>query len=162
MIPDRIRALGAPAAALAGDLAALLARLTIGQAFALTGLGKLKNHEGTTQFFTSLHIPAPGLHAYAIGGLELVGGCLLILGLGVRPSAFLLLGTMAVAILTADSEAFSAALTISPDKGLTDVVPWMFAIVLLPLLAHGGGRVALDPLVRRMCGKSPSPHPTSV
>ena len=160
MIPARIRALGAPAAAIAGDVAGLLARITVGQAFALTGLGKLQNHEGTTQFFASLHIPAPGLHAYAIGGLELLGGCLLILGLGVRPTAFLLLGIMAVAILTADRETFLAALAISPDKGLTDVVPWMFGIVLLPLLAHGGGRVALDPLVQRMRGKSPSPQPT--
>jgi uncharacterized membrane protein YphA (DoxX/SURF4 family) len=162
MIPERLRALGAPAAALAGDAAALLARITIGQAFALAGLGKLRNHEGTAQFFTSLHIPAPGFHAYAIGGLELVGGCLLILGLGVRPTAFLLLGTMAVAILAADREAFAAALAISPDKGLTDLVPWMFAIILLPLLAHGGGRAALDRLVCRMCRKLSSPQPTSV
>ena len=149
MIPDRIRALAAPATAITGDLAALLARLTIGHAFALTGLGKLKNHSGTTEFFASLNIPAPGLHAWAIGGLELVGGCLLVLGLGVRPVAFLLLATMAAAILTADRAAFLAALAISPDSGLADVVPWMFAIVLLPLLAHGGGRTALDRLLTR-------------
>lgn len=153
MISDRIRAIGTSAAAFTGDIAALLSRITIGHAFALTGLGKLRHHAGTTEFFASLGIPAPGFHAYAIGGLELVGGCLLIIGLGVRPVACLLLGTMAVAILTADNEVFRAALALSPDKGLTDVVPWMFGLVLLPLLARGGGRVALDPLVGRLCRK---------
>jgi len=29
------------------------------------------------------------------------------------------------------------------------VVPWMFALILLPLLAYGGGRIALDRLLCR-------------
>lgn len=83
MIPDRIRAIGTSAAAITGDVAALLSRITIGRAFALTGLGKPRRHDGV--FRQPRH---PGArYAYAIGGLELAGGCLLILGLGVRPES---------------------------------------------------------------------------
>lgn len=149
MIPARIRSALASAQPWAADAAALLARITIGQAFALAGLGKLRDLDRTGQFFASLGIPAPGFHAAAIGGLELVGGCVLVLGLATRPAAFLLLGTMAVAILTAHRGEFTAALAIAPEAGLTDLVPWMFAIVLLPLLAHGGGRLAIDRLLCR-------------
>jgi putative oxidoreductase len=156
MILQRFHAFGPVAAAVTADVAAVLSRITIGHAFALTGMGKLLNHDATQQFFTSLGIPAPGLHAYGIGGLELVGGCLLIMGLGVRPIAFLLMGTMAVALITADSEAFRAALALNPEKGLSDVVPWMFGIVLIPLLAHGGGRASLDHLLWRwFAGRGP-------
>ncbi|MBN8526008.1 MAG: DoxX family protein [Planctomycetes bacterium] len=158
MIPDRIRSLLVRAQPWAADAAALLARLTIGQAFALAGLGKLRNLDRTGEFFASLGIPAPGVHAVAIGGLELVGGCVLVLGLATRPAAFLLLGTMAVAILTAHRGEFAGALAIAPDTGLTDVVPWMFAIILLPLLAHGGGRLAIDRLLcRHPCAAAASP-----
>ena len=132
---------------IAADATALLIRLTIGQAFMLTGLGKLRNHERTADFFSSLGIPAPGLQAWFIGGLELVGGGLLLLGLVTRPIATLLLGTMAVAILTADREDFLGALALSPEKGLTDVVPWMYGLLLLALLAHGAGRLSLDRLI---------------
>ena len=131
----------------AADATALLIRLTIGQAFLLTGLGKLRNHERTADFFASLGIPAPGLQAWFIGGLEMVGGGLLLLGLVTRPIATLLLGTMAVAILTADREDFLGALALSPEKGLTDVVPWIYGLLLLALIAHGAGRVSLDRLI---------------
>ncbi len=151
MIPERVRRLVAPFPCIAGEAGLLLSRLTIGQAFLLTGLGKLRNLDATTGFFASLGIPAPGLHAAAIGGLELVGGGLLIIGLAVRPTAFLLLATMAVAILTAHRGEFTAALALSPESGLTDLVPWMFGLVLLPLLAHGGGRLAIDRLIHGRC-----------
>jgi putative oxidoreductase len=132
---------------IAADASALVVRLTIGQAFLLTGLGKLRNHERTADYFNSLGIPFAGLQAWFVGGLELIGGGLLILGLVTRPIATLLLGTMAVAILTADRTDFLGALALSPEKGLTDVVPWMFGLLLMALIAHGAGRLSLDQLL---------------
>jgi putative oxidoreductase len=146
-IPPRLIALTITAQGIAADATALLVRLTIGQAFVLTGLGKLRNLDRTTEFFTSLGIPMPGFHAVAIGSLELIGGALLVIGLAVRPMAVLLVGTMAAAILTADRADFAGALALAPDKGLTDVVPWMFALLLCGLAAHGGGRVSIDRLL---------------
>jgi putative oxidoreductase len=62
-----------------GNVVLLVLRLVWGWQFLTTGLGKLQNHERVTGFFTSLGIPAPGLNAWFIGGLELVGGALLLL-----------------------------------------------------------------------------------
>jgi putative oxidoreductase len=153
-----------PAATIAGavlsDLGALLARITLGQAFMLTGLGKLRHLDRTTEFFTNLGIPAPHLHAMGIGALELVGGTLLIVGFAVRPFSALLLATMAVAILTADRSDFVGALAVSPDKGLTDVVPWMFGLILLGLLAHGSGRLGVDHWLWRRCTAAGAPKKT--
>lgn len=155
-----VRALAARAGGLAtctaAGAAALLVRVTLGQAFMLTGLGKLRNLERTTGFFDSLGIPLPGVHAVGIGCLELVGGALLIVGFVVRPVAALLLATMAVAILTADRAGFTAALATAPETGLTDVVPWMYALLLLGLLGHGAGRISIDRLVWGQPGTVPA------
>lgn len=137
--------------AVAAEIFAVLARVTLGQAFIIAGLGKLQHIDNTTTFFASLGIPLPGIHAVGIGCLELVGGALLVLGLAVRPVACLLLATMAVAILTAHRADFVAALALYPDKGLTEVVPWMFGLILCGLVAHGAGRLSLDRLVWRRC-----------
>ena len=40
-----------------------LARLTLGVVFIGTGWGKLHSLDNVTEFFTSLHIPLPGLNA---------------------------------------------------------------------------------------------------
>lgn len=139
-----------------GEVAAILVRITIGQAFIQAGLGKLQNHDRTAMFFQSLGIPLPGLQAWFIGGVEMLGGVALLIGLGVRPAATLLLSTMVVAILTAHRGEFADAIAINPDKGLTEVVPWMYGLLLLGLLAHGGGRLALDRLLcRKACGDKP-------
>ena len=48
-------------------------------------------------------LPSPGLFAYAVGVLEVVGGAFLIAGLLTRPAAALLAGDMVGAIVTADA-----------------------------------------------------------
>src|SRR5262249_25677462 len=48
----------------------VLARLGLGIVFIGTGWGKLHSLEQVTQFFTELHIPAPGIMAPYIAGLE--------------------------------------------------------------------------------------------
>ncbi len=154
-VPPFLLTLWNPLQPLLADLTSLAIRLTIGQAFMQTGWGKLHNLDNVTKFFASLGIPAPQLQAAFVGGLELVGGALLIVGLVVRPIAVLLLGTMAVAILTADRDGFLAALAINPEKNLTDVVPWMFGLLLLALLTWGPGRLSLDALLWN--GKKPAP-----
>ncbi len=131
-------------ATLARDAAALLTRLTIGQAFAQAGLGKLKNLDPVVEYFTLLGIPFAKLQAPMVATLEFVGGLALILGLATRAFSLLLLGTMAVAILTAHRAEFWAGLHWWPEEGLTEVVPWMYGLALLWLIAVGPGRVSLD------------------
>src|SRR5215468_6307248 len=96
----------------------LLTRLVMGQAFFLTGRGKLANFANTVQFFTNLGIPLPQLNAAFVSRLEFYGGIALILGLGTRLVAAGLASTMLVALATADKQGFLDALRMTGDQGL--------------------------------------------
>lgn len=122
-------------------------RLYFGYQFFLAGKGKLGNIEGVTRFFDGLGIPAPGLHAYFVGGLELVGGILLMVGLGSRLAAIPLSIAMVIAYVTADRDAVAALLT-DPELFL-DAAPWNFLVTSLLVAILGPGLFSLDALVRR-------------
>ena len=119
----------------------LLMRLLIGYQFFLTGRGKLRNIERTTDFFASLQIPLPGFHAHLVGTLEMTGGVLLILGLATRLISLPLLATLMVAYLTAHQpDAFQSV------YDFINAPPFPFLAVTLFLLTFGPGRVSLDRL----------------
>lgn len=116
----------------------LLARITVGVVFALTGWGKLHNLDKVTQFFESLKIPMPHANAVFIGSLEFFGGILLVLGLFSRLISLPLMGTMVVAILTAKLEDVT---------GLGDLLrlsEWMYLVVFAWIALTGPGRASLD------------------
>ena len=139
-----LRATGLRVAAQVLPFAPVLARRVFGQAFAQTGYGKLANFEATTSFFQDLGIPAPAANAAFVGTVELLGGICLLLGLGTRLAAFLLLGTMMVAILTAHRGEFVDALLWQGDKNLSGVLPVPFFVALVWLIGQGPGRLAVD------------------
>jgi len=125
----------------------LAVRLYWGWQFAQTGWGKLHRLPQVVEFFANLGIPAPGLNAYFISGLELVGGILLALGLGSRLLAALFIGDMLVAYLTADREAL---LSIFSDPGkFYNADPFTFLFASLIVFIFGPGRFALDYLFER-------------
>ena len=75
------------------DLSRPLLLLTLrlwGYQYQVDGWGKLTHHDLVTTFFSDLGIPMPGLNAWFVGGLEFVGGWLLLLGLFSRPIAVVL------------------------------------------------------------------------
>ena len=82
----------------------------MGQAFFLTGRGKLENFPRTVEFFTNLGIPMPELNAAFVSRLEFYGGMLLIVGLATRLVAAGLASTMVVALMTADKQTLLDAL----------------------------------------------------
>jgi putative oxidoreductase len=140
----RITALAEKAFAPFGNLVLLVLRLVWGWQFLTTGLGKLQNHGRVTDFFTSLGIPAPGLNAWFIGGLELVGGALLLLGLFSRPIALLLTCNMTVAYLTADRPALFGVFRDLDAFLRAD--PFWFLFVSVVVLTLGPGALSLDRL----------------
>jgi putative oxidoreductase len=146
---QRTLGLGLRVAAVLAFLPPLLTRLVIGQAFFFTGRGKLANPDGIVSFFTSLGIPFPAANAAFVSRLEYYGGMLLIAGLLTRVVAFLLGSTMVVALMTADKADLLAALANSGDKGLTDVVPFVFLLFLIWLVIAGPGALSLDALIKR-------------
>jgi putative oxidoreductase len=125
----------------------LAVRLYWGWQFAQTGWGKLHRLDQVTQFFTSLGIPAAGLDAGFISGLELVGGVLLAVGLATRPVALLFVGDMLVAYITADRAAFFSVFS-DPDK-FVGAAPFAFLCASLLILIFGPGRFSLDALAGR-------------
>jgi len=130
------------------SLLLLALRLIYGGQFLLTGHGKLTHLERTTEFFSSLGIPAPGFHAALVGGTEMIGGALLVLGLGTRLAAVPLTISMVVAYLTAHREDAFRSL-----DDFTSQAPYPFLLACLLLLAFGPGRAALDALVKRWFSK---------
>ena len=134
-----------------GDVLLLVLRLVWGWKFLTTGLGKLQNHARVTDFFTSLGIPAPGLNAWFVGGLEMAGGALLLLGLFSRPIALLLTGNMLVAYLTADRPALFGVF--GDLDAFLRADPFWFLFVSVLVLAFGPGAVSLDRLAGGARGK---------
>ena len=130
-------------------LAPLLTRLVIGVAFVQTGIGKWENFHVTVDFFASLGLPAPAANAAVTATLEVVGGTALILGVGTNLLAALLSITMVVAILTAERMNLLGALTGTGDHSLTDILPLMFLMPLVWLVAFGAGPLSVDFLLRR-------------
>lgn len=152
VIVPRAANLGLRAAGVASFLPPLLTRLVIGYAFVQTGRGKLANIDNVVSFFTDLGVPMPALNAAFVSRLEYYGGMILIVGLLTRVFAALLGSTMIVALMTADKADFVSALTGMGEKGLTDVVPVMYGMMLLWLLVSGPGLLSLDTLLARALG----------
>src|ERR1700733_127960 len=98
-------ALLAAAAGAFQPLLLLFIRLYWGWQYFLTGKGKLPDLSKPTQFFVSLHIPAPHLNAVVVSLTEATGGILIILGLGTRWITPVLIFEMLMAFVTADREA---------------------------------------------------------
>ena len=146
---QRLAALGLKAAAALSFLAPLLTRIVVGQAFFLTGRGKWQHFENTVTFFTELGIPFPVANAAFVASLELVGGICLVLGLLTRLVSAGLLGTMVVALLTADKDRFVESWSPVGDIGPLDVAPFVFLLFFLWLALHGPGAVSLDALLKR-------------
>jgi putative oxidoreductase len=137
------------------DVLLLALRLVWGWQFLTTGLGKLQNHARVVAFFTSLGIPAPDLNAWFVGGLEMTGGALLLLGLLSRPIALLLAGNMFVAYLTADRAALFG-LFHDLDAFLR-ADPFWFLFVAVLVLALGPGAISLDRVLRKALAGRPVP-----
>jgi len=123
--------------------ALLLARLSVGLLFVSTGWGKVHNVPKVTQFFESLHIPAPGFHAVLVGYSELLCGAALVVGLLSRLATIPLIVSMTVALLTAKR---------AEIHGVFDLVgqdEFTYLVMLVVIAVVGPGKIALDRFVAR-------------
>lgn len=119
-------------------LGPLVARITLGVLFMSTGWGKVHNLAKVTAYFGELGIPFPGIQAPMVSFIELIGGALLVVGLASRLAALPLMGSMAVAILTAQRENVHGL----PD--LFGLVEWTYLVLLLWVAIAGPGKISLD------------------
>lgn len=124
-------------------LGPLLVRLVIGTSFMLNGWGKLHKLDDITEFFASLHIPAPHFNAVLVGCTECFGGALLVIGLLTRIAAIPLIISMAVAILTAK---------LPKAEGFADFIGFeelAYLVVFFWLAVAGAGKISLDYLLAK-------------
>jgi putative oxidoreductase len=121
----------------------LLARLSIGLEFFLSGKGKLGKLGELTEYFKTLGIPAPGANAALTATTECVCGLLLVVGLGTRLAAAPLVVVMVVAILTAQLKTVKEPFL----SNFLYLAEWSFVVILVWLVFVGGGRVSLDRLI---------------
>lgn len=128
--------------------ALLLTRLVFGQAFVVTGWGKLNNLDGVRAFFTELGIPLASVQAPMVATIEFVGGLLLLLGLGTRYASLLLVSTMFVALATAHRGDFGPAFVFA--KSFADVTPMPFLVGLVWLVVRGAGNLSVDAKLAKM------------
>jgi putative oxidoreductase len=136
-------------------LAPLLARVTLGVLFMSTGWGKVHNLAKVAAFFAELHIPAPAIQATFVSYVELIGGALVLVGLFARLASLPLIGSMAVAILTAKADEVHGL----PD--LFGLVEWTYLALLAWVALAGPGRASIDHLLfsRRAAGSAlPAPR----
>ena len=115
-------------------------RITSGLIFVVFGLGKFVSHASEARSFAKYGLPWPDVFVYAIGGLELVLGLLLIVGLATRLVALILAGDMIGAIATA-GRVEGGAINLGLAPGLL--------VVMLFLIWAGAGRRSLDDRLRR-------------
>ena len=125
----------------------LAVRLYWGWQFVQDGWGKLNHLSKVTDFFASLGLPAPGMTAAFIGGLELAGGILLAIGLGSRLISLLLTGNMLMAYITADREALFSIFS-APDK-FYGAAPYTYLFASLIVLIFGPGKFCADAILTR-------------
>ena len=133
----------------------LFVRLYWGLQLARNGWGKLHHLADVTDFFTSLHLPAPAATAVFISCLEFFGGILLALGLFSRIIALMMTVNLIVAYITPDTEALRAIFS-DPDKFMA-AAPFTFLIASLIVLIFGPGLFCLDELLTRLLGWNKPP-----
>lgn len=126
-----------------GEAAPLIMRVVAGAVFVAHGIGKVTGGiDGFAGFVESLGIPASLVVAYAVTGLELVGGALLIVGLLSRVVGALLALEMLATAFVVKVGLQGTALIASGGTG------WELDIALFALSAGvaliGPGRVSLD------------------
>ena len=108
--------------------------------------GKFANHAAELASFRHYPLPAPDAFVYLVGGIEIGGGLLLIMGLLTRPAALALAAGMIGAIVISGLARWELiSLTLAP----------LLLVAMISLIRFGAGSCSLD---RRSALKAASGH----
>jgi putative oxidoreductase len=142
-----------------GPAATAIVRVMVGAVFLSEGVIKFVFANQGVGRFTKLGFPAPAFTASFVGGLEIVGGCLLIAGLLTRAIAIPFIIEMVVAILSTKVSLFLGTSPLAPPPappriGIWAVLhesrsDWAQLLTSLYLVVVGPGRWSLDALLHR-------------
>jgi putative oxidoreductase len=142
-----------------GPKSTLLLRLMAGGVFFWEGLLKFVYANQGVGRFTKLGIPFPHFTATYIGGLEIVGGLLLLAGLTTRLIAIPFVAEMIVAILSTKISLYLGTSPlplppVPPQVGLWAVLhevrsEYAQILTVMFLLVNGPGKWSLDAVLRK-------------
>lgn len=124
-------------------LAPLFARVVTGWVFLGTGWGKLTHLPLVTENFANWGIPAPGVMAPFVSGVEFAGGIFLLAGFLTRISAGALGVVMIVAVKAAQWDSVES---LQDLLGLEEI---LYLALFVWLAVAGAGRVSLDHYLER-------------
>jgi putative oxidoreductase len=131
----------------------LLARVSLGVFFAISGGGKLFVASRTHQMYETLSgvgIPLPQFMTYFVSSVEFIGGCLLVVGLLSSLCCTALLVQMIVAITTVRLATIPAGLPfLSWLDEFLYLPETLYSIILIWLICSGPGRVSIDERIFR-------------
>ena len=122
-------------------LAVLVGRIVLVWIFLMSGIGKIGNFEGTTQYMAKFGMPLPSFFLLGAIFLELVGSVTIVLGYFTRAGAILLL-----VFLIPTTLIFHGA--DDPGQKIQFMKNVSMFGGLLILLSAGAGRYSLDYLFR--------------
>jgi putative oxidoreductase len=133
----------------------LLARLSLGVFFAISGGNKLFVASRTRQMYETIAgagIPLPHFMTYFVSSVEFIGGCLLVIGLLSSLCCAALIIQMIVAIITVRLATIPAGLSFL--NWLDDFLylpETLYIIILIWLICSGPGRVSADNRIFQAC-----------
>ena len=131
----------------------LLARISLGVFFAISGGNKLFVANRTRQMYETLAgagIPLPHFMTYFVSSVEFIGGCLLVIGLLSSLCCAALIIQMIVAITTIRLEVIPAGLSFLDWLDDFLYLPeTLYIIILIWLICSGPGRVSVDDRIFR-------------
>jgi putative oxidoreductase len=133
--------------------AILLVRVLLGLFFAISGASKLfvaARRQAMYQTLTEARVPFPHAMTYFVSAVELLGGCLLVVGLLSSLASLALLADMVVAVLTARLSNMPKGL--SPLNWLDEFLYFpevLYVLFFIWLICSGPGRFSLDSWLAR-------------
>jgi putative oxidoreductase len=134
----------------------LLARVSLGMFFSISGGNKLFVTSRTRQMYETLAgagIPFPYFMTYFVSSIEFISGCLLIIGLLSSLCCAALIIQMIVAITTVQLATIPTGLSFLDWLDDFLYLPeTMYIIILIWLICSGPGRVSFDYRIARALG----------
>jgi putative oxidoreductase len=138
------------------QFAILLARVSLGLFFAISGGNKLFVASRTRQMYETLvgaGIPFPHFMTYFVSSVEFISGCLLVIGLLSSLCCVALIVQMVVAITTVQLATIPKGLSfLNWLDDLLYLPETMYIIILIWLICSGPGRVSVDSRIARQLG----------
>jgi putative oxidoreductase len=134
----------------------MLARVSVGVFFAISGGNKLLVPSRTRQMYETLAgagIPFPHFMTYFVSSVEFISGCLLVIGMLTSLCCAALIIQMIVAIATVQLATIRKGLSLLDWLDDFFYLPeTMYIVILIWLICSGPGRVSVDDRIARALG----------